>query len=354
MLPVPQNPAYANVSPRYLEPKKALPPPSSPKRESIPVNPSYASVAPRYLSPRREASEAGSRNAQQDKKKGSKGSHQPISKALLFKNPKLANVHPRYLDPTNYQPDEQNSPRRLVENRHQVDRRERGWRSDYVLGSCKYFDDLKKFTDQREKNVPQPKKACKDAGSVIAAYVKDNIPIKHYQHTTAIHHEGEGSAHDESHSGSIHAGNSRGSSPSRHWSNGGWQNVTFDCRRGQTASTRNQFKMEEDRVARNIEERGRAKVPSNHVPRVATLSPGYRLQELFRTEHELSTSRQPSPEGETPIRSPVATDARELRLRGSSAPGKLSQQSHPGHNLQLNRGGLEEVDQEACEDGYEY
>lgn len=276
---------YSNVTPRYLDPRKPPPQLSLPPREKIPVNPQYVSVAPRYLSPRRTEGAASGGGAAADANK-KKGGHQSISKDILFqkpKNPKLSHVQARFLDPANYAP-QSNSPRRVVEQKHFVDRRELGWRTDLVSGSCKIFDDYRPYTAAREASQPKPKRNFKNAPSCVAAYVNDNIPIKH----SSMVPTPEGGNHSRPVSPFR---SSRTGSPTRWWSNSGWQGTTFSTRERQTVLCQPQYLKEVKHVKEQVEKCSSAKVSPNHVPRVATLAPGFRLQEMLKMDRESSHQR---------------------------------------------------------------
>lgn len=290
---------YSNVAPRYLEPRKPVPAPALPPKEKIPINPQYAQVTPRYLSPKR-APVAGSSTDKKSATAKAKG-HQSIPKEILFVNKKLLHVQPRFLDPANYMPSN-DSPRRQVERKHVNDRREHDWRSDTVIGSCKFFDDYVPMTEERAKRAPSPKKTFKDTPSMVAAYIKDDIPIRHVSMAEQIQKKkleesrGQQSGDDTGRGrspsrGNQHASrdNSRNNSPCRHWSNAGWQNMTFSDREQQTLASQPRYQLEVKHVIKNVEERARASVSTEHIPRVATLSPGFRLQALLRVDRQLAT-----------------------------------------------------------------
>lgn len=295
---------YGNVAPRYLDARKPPPPLSLPPKEKIPVNPQYEQVAPRYMSPRRSDPVVSSSTSSKPSDAKSKG-HKSIAKDSLFqppKNPKLASVQPKFLDPANYAP-QPNSPRRIVEQKHIADRRELGWRTDLVNGSMKNFDDYRPQTAAREATQPPRKNTFKNAPSSIAAYVKDNIPIRHSSMAhlmTSNNTTGEGGGkknNNEEHHNSRQPSpfrSSRTGSPTRWWSNAGWQGTEFATREKQTTLCQPQYLKELKHMEEQVAKCSSARVSPNHVPRVATLAPGYRLQEMLKADREASHIRAES------------------------------------------------------------
>jgi hypothetical protein len=293
------------------------------------------------MSPRRSAEEAAQQKSVA-KRNSKVGGHQPISKDALFTNKKFAQVQPRFLDPARYVPTD-NSPRRVVERRLQVERRELEWRNDFVMGSCKSFDDLMQFTLERDKRSNSPKAsklaaAFKDTPSMVSAYVKEGIPIRHHSMTALMEKRraaelgvgvsgGEGVGAGAGVSSSSRAGspnrpaagggagstnNSRTNSPHRHWSNAGSHGTTFSQRVSDTMASQVAFMKEQKHVERFVDEHlNKARVPADHVPRVATLAPGFRLQQMLGHHRESPRSREEGGVGarreESPCRGAEAT-----------------------------------------------
>lgn len=349
---------YGNVAPRYLDARKPAPRLELPPKEKIPVNPQYEQVAPRYLSPRRSdpvasgsaPSTSGSNSHSTSKNAKSKG-HKSISKDSLFqvpKNPKLASVQPKFLDPANYVPPT-NSPRRIVEQKHIADRRELGWRTDLVNGTLKVFDDHKPLTAAREAAAPPRKNTFKNAPSSIAAYVKDNIPIKHSSMAHLLNADNkdkaDGGGHNNSRPASPFRSGSRTGSPTRWWSNAGWQGTEFASREKQTTLCQPQYLKEIKHVEEQVVRCSSARVSPNHVPRVATLAPGFRLQEMLRvdreasharaestiapTSHQASPSRPDSPRGGTPVPVLGGEHSMSFGSRNSSSMFQRGQSEDP-------------------------
>jgi hypothetical protein len=349
---------YGNVIPRYLDPRKPPPPLSLPPKEKIPVNPQYEQVAPRYMSPRRSAqvvssSSAGAANPSSSTAKA-KG-HKAIAKDSLFqapKNPKLSHIQPKFLDPSNYAP-QANSPRRIVEQKHILDRRELGWRTDLINGSMKSFDDYRPQTAAREATQPQRKNAFKNAPSSIAAYVKDNIPIRHASMAHLINAtSSDGKKHDEQHHNSSSRqpspfrSSSRTGSPTRWWSNAGWQGTEFAARERQTTLCQPQYLKEIKHVEEQVAKCSSARVSPNHVPRVAMLAPGFRLQEMLKADREASHARaestipamshQPSPSRpDSPARTPRGGTPVPVLDHGMSFTSRNGSTQYRAHSEEL-------------------
>ena len=67
--------------------------------------------------------------------------------------------------------------------------------------------------------------------------------------------------------------------------------MTFGERENQTTLAQKHYLLEKKYVEKAIDELAHAKVAQDHVPRVATLAPGYRLQELIKSDREASAQR---------------------------------------------------------------
>jgi hypothetical protein len=269
---------YSNIAARYLQQRKPKPEPQLPPKERIPPpSPAYASVAPRYLSPRREPEP------------------QPLNVPdLLFRKADhealggkiYRSVQPRYMDPSLYR-DNDFSPRKIIEHRLHENHRSLKWRSDTLAPLSMTFDDHMKYTKAREARAPSPKRVYKGQ-SPIRDYIKNGVPIRGMP----------GSEHNQTHDNTSRP-QSRASSPSRsgspvgpRWCHAGSHPSTFEERYKTTLLSQRKFKMEEDRVKQNIEERMHAKVPRDAIPRVATMSDGYRLQEYLSQERERQSPRR--------------------------------------------------------------
>lgn len=357
---------YRHVAPRYLNPRQPPPQPQLPPKERIPVSAQYSNVQPRYLSPARDTTEAPA--------------HKPISKASLFKKPPgheamagkaFRGISSKVIDPALYVPSPQ-SPRKKVEERRHEDHRELNWRSDFVMGSHKYFDDHLAQSQAREKRGGSPKRPKSEAPSCIQEYIKSGIPIKHHSmvHLFAKAAREKGADGGDGEQGGGTGGDSRGggharspgrgqspqrrgSSPVRPWSNAGWQNELFEKRLMATAMSQPHFREEQVRVKRSVEQRAAARVEYEHVPRVATLSPGYRLQELLHEERERREASASMEQQQHGSRSPQPASHNKgqpstMTSRGVSPARNnrsLSGDSYP-HPQQQQQGGSRQLQQQ--------
>lgn len=324
--------AYSHVEARYLDARKPPPQAVLPQRENIPRSEAYAAVEPRYLSPRRVvqpppgAPGGPPLNIPRDPS-FRREDHAQVVKA------RFASVSSRFINQDLYVSRGDQSPRRLAELRHQENKRLYGWRTDTAAARHMTFDDHAKLTAKRGGFKPSAAAAALrgKAPSMIYAYIHDGVPIKHHS-TAALREAYEQQALAAKHSspnivassnnnngalspgangrarsapGSRNASPARGtdsrsgSPTSRRWSNAGWQNQTFDERRGVTLQAQPMFQREQRRVEDSIRRLASARVPSVHVPRVAQLSPGYQAA-LWRREVEQRQQQQQQRQEGTP------------------------------------------------------
>ena len=316
---------YQSVMPRYLEPRKPLPPSSAfdavPK--PIPKSSAFASATPRYLDAlhtieekrlQRSASAGGHPSGRwggPSDAAGGKGGgaapidyrelpefrlHRSLSQQLGFGS----NIASRHLEKTNeitanatgHGTKGYESPRHSVDRHRKENARALGFRVGALPSHSLSFDDHRR---RNQKLISMMSRKSKTAPSVIGAYVREGIPIPH--HTTSASYVTNKGGRNRSHSpgnnntAASSSGGVRGRSPERdsgRWTpSGGCGGGRWNTRPSSPKSAANHrldVKVKEIR-----QKRKEASVPRSNVPRVAYLSPSH---SLLRWEQSMRESAE--------------------------------------------------------------
>jgi len=269
-----------NVSARYLDSKKGAaspPPPTFQPTTQFGPQPVKWRTSPRYLQPRARTPEP--KATQQYTEAPEYEYHRRVSRAAGF-----SNVQARLLDHT-HKPakDGELSPRELVQQDRENNRRLTGWRSNPINGPSLTFDEIRNRNQQLRAAFEAAMSNKKNrTPSVVGDYCRHGTPITH--HTTSEQYVSQRKK-DFAPRWSAPGGSGGG-----RWSRGSKGPINRSTARTDTR-VREYRARSQDRI-----------VPRSHVPRVATLSPSYSLQ---RWESNEATDDGSLPEPSPAPRAPT-------------------------------------------------